>query len=93
VAIAVAAGLPVGAVVVALIALWYAAEAWLAHRAGWQLSRWSIAIWLLRDALLPALWVCAWAGDEFEWRGNAMSVAEGDALVPLALVPQSNIRE
>jgi ceramide glucosyltransferase len=93
VAIAVAAGLPVGAVVVALIAFWYAAEAWLAHRAGWQLSRWSIAIWLLRDALLPALWVCAWAGDEFEWRGNAMSVAEGDALVPLALVPQSNIRE
>jgi ceramide glucosyltransferase len=31
---------------------------------------------LLRDALLPVLWVAAWVGDEFEWRGTEMSLAE-----------------
>jgi ceramide glucosyltransferase len=30
---------------------------------------------MLRDALLPALWISAWVGNEFEWRGNPMSVA------------------
>jgi hypothetical protein len=29
----------------------------------------------LRDALCPALWIAAWVGDEFKWRGNAMSGA------------------
>ncbi len=75
VAITVAAGWPIGFTVFPAVAAWYAAEAFLAYRAGWQLSRWSIPIWMLRDALLPALWVSAWVGNEFEWRGNSMSVA------------------
>jgi hypothetical protein len=29
----------------------------------------------LRDLLLPGLWIDAWVGTEFAWRGNAMSVA------------------
>jgi ceramide glucosyltransferase len=58
-----------------LVAAWYAAEAFLAYRAGWQLSRRSMLVWMLRDALLPVLWISAWVGDEFEWRGNPMSVA------------------
>jgi len=32
---------------------------------------------MLRDALLPLLWIAAWTGDEFEWRGKAMTVAVG----------------
>jgi ceramide glucosyltransferase len=75
VATALAAGWPIGATVVLLVAAWYGAEAYLAHRAGWQLSHWSIPAWMLRDALLPALWISAWVGNEFEWRGNPMSVA------------------
>jgi ceramide glucosyltransferase len=75
VAITAAAGWPIAVAVVPLVTAWYAAEAFLAYRAGWQLSRWSIPIWMLRDALLPALWVSAWVGNEFEWRGNSMSVA------------------
>ena len=35
----------------------------------------SVPLWMLRDALLPLLWVAAWTGNDFEWRGNAMSVA------------------
>jgi len=89
VAIAIAAGWPIAALVAPLLAAWYAAEALLAHRAGWQWSPLSIPAWMLRDALLPVLWVCAWLGNEFEWRGNAMSVADDDALLPFELAPQS----
>ncbi len=34
---------------------------------------------MLRDALLPILWLEGWAGNTFVWRGNAMSVAESRA--------------
>jgi ceramide glucosyltransferase len=74
-AVTLAAGWSMAVTVLPLVAAWYAAEAVLAYRAGWQLSRWSILVWMLRDALLPALWIAAWAGNEFEWRGNPMSVA------------------
>jgi ceramide glucosyltransferase len=74
-AVAAALGWPILGTIVPLIAVWYAAEAFLAHTAGWQLSPRSVAIWLLRDALLPVLWIAAWLGDDFEWRGNAMTVA------------------
>lgn len=30
---------------------------------------------MLRDLLLPVLWVDAWAGTDFVWRGNQMSIA------------------
>ncbi|HET9904314.1 MAG TPA: glycosyltransferase [Xanthobacteraceae bacterium] len=72
-----AAGLPAGQAVVALAALWYGAEAWLALAAGWHLSRWSPLAWCLRDLLLPALWVAAWSGNRCVWRGNAVSLATG----------------
>jgi len=58
------------------LAIWYVLEAALAKIAGWPLSWRSPFAWILRDALLPWLWVQGWAGDNFEWRGNAMTVAE-----------------
>jgi ceramide glucosyltransferase len=74
-ALAAAAGWPMLGTLVPFAATWYAAEALLAYCAGWQFSLWSIPVWILRDALCPVLWVAAWVGNEFEWRGNAMSVA------------------
>ena len=64
---------------------WYAPELLLAQRAGW-LHSWRAALMLpLRDALLPALWLCAWAGDAFIWRGNSMlataAMADGTSAV------------
>jgi len=85
------AGFPVVVAGVALAMAWYAAEAWLAYRAGWPVSLQSIPIWLLRDALLPALWICAWAGDEFVWRGHAMSCADSGEVAALALASRSNV--
>ncbi len=65
----------IGAVpaVAALLALWLGAELALARIAGWHGSaRLPIAM-LLRDLALPALWVAAWIGSDFTWRGTAMT--------------------
>src|SRR6516225_8039164 len=72
--------LPLGGVV-ALAALWYGAEAALARAAGWHLSLKSPAAWMLRDALLPLLWIGGWLGRGFVWRGNEMRPLESRGAV------------
>jgi ceramide glucosyltransferase len=63
---------------VAYLGLWYAAEILLARTYGWP-SGWRVLpAMLLRDLLLPALFIAAWFGSGFEWRGNAMTVADND---------------
>ena len=57
-------------------AFWYAIEALLAYVAGWPLSWRSPLAFMARDLLLPVLWAEGWTGDNFVWRGNAMSVDE-----------------
>jgi ceramide glucosyltransferase len=74
--VAAAAGLPVGASVLGIAAIWYGAEALLAHAVGWRLSWWSPWAWLLRDILIPVLWATSWVGNGFVWRGNAMQLAD-----------------
>ena len=71
------AGWPVLGTVAPLFVVWYAFEALLAYAAEWPLSLRMLFLCMLRDVLLPVLWVAAWTGDEFEWRGNAMTVAVG----------------
>jgi ceramide glucosyltransferase len=62
----------------ALLSIWFGAEVLLARVAGWHLRWHSPFAWILRDALLPVLWVEGWVGDTFVWRGNDMSVAAPD---------------
>ncbi len=57
-------------------AVWYGTEAWLAAVSGWPLGRWSPLAWAARDVALPWLWLQGWLGDQFEWRGNTISVSE-----------------
>ncbi len=65
---------------VALIAgIWYACEALLARLAGWHIGRWSPLAWVVRDLVLPVLWMQAWLGNSFSWRGNDMSLADAVA--------------
>lgn len=66
---------PVVALAAAWAFVWYGAEMALARAAGWPLSPLSPLHAVLRDLLLPALWVDGLLGSKFEWRGNAMSVA------------------
>jgi ceramide glucosyltransferase len=65
--------------VLALLAIWYGAEAALNRAAGWHCNWQSPFAWMLRDALLPALWIEGWVGNTFVWRGNDMSVSKGEA--------------
>ena len=60
----------------ALIAAWYLPEAFLNVRAGWHFSPTTPLAWLARDLLIPIIWMSAWFGRGFEWRGNAMTTAD-----------------
>jgi ceramide glucosyltransferase len=62
-------------VVAALAALWYGAEMVLVWVAGWRLTALYPLHAAIRDLLLPCLWVDAWVGTDFVWRGHQMSVA------------------
>ena len=53
---------------------WYGAEFALARLAGWPGSARSVLTWVIRDFMLPVVWVLAWTGSTFVWRGNAMAV-------------------
>jgi ceramide glucosyltransferase len=56
----------------AMVVIWFGAEAALAWRAGWRLAPRMIVALFVRDLLLPILWVAAWIGDDFVWRGTGM---------------------
>jgi len=62
----------------AIAILWYGAEALLAYLADWPRGLQMLFASAARDLLLPYLWLQAWSGDEFVWRGHAMSVAPKD---------------
>ncbi len=59
----------------AYVGLWLAAEALLATVAGWPFSWRTPLVCVLRELLLPALWMQAWFGNSLRWRGNDMTVA------------------
>jgi ceramide glucosyltransferase len=72
-----ALGLPAPEMLGLLSLIWFGSEAVLARVSGWQLSWLSPIAWVVRDAMLPALWVQAWLRDGFEWRGNDVRVDAG----------------
>jgi ceramide glucosyltransferase len=55
-------------------AFWYGGEMLLAVAAGWPVCALSPLYGLVRDALLPALFVGALRGNDFVWRGTEMQV-------------------
>ncbi len=59
-----------------LMLLWFGTEALLARAAGWHIGIFSPLAWILRDLLLPVLWLEGWSGNKFVWRGNDMSVSK-----------------
>ena len=66
--------LPVAGSVTVFAMLWYGAETLLAAAADWHLSARYPLYCLVRDLLLPVLFVSALRGDDFVWRGNEMQV-------------------
>ena len=78
---AYAADISVFGTVAALSLVWYGAETALAKAARWHLTPLYPLQALLRDLLLPLLWIDAWIGTDFVWRGHQMSIAT-DVPVP-----------
>ncbi len=72
--LATAYGLPVVPNVVAFGALWYGGEMLLAVAAGWHVPVLYPLYGLARDLLLPVLFISAFSGNDFVWRGNEMQV-------------------
>jgi len=68
--------LPTTALCVLMIA--YLPECLLAWSKGWYLSPRSVTAMIVRDAMLPAIWVRGWLGGAVEWRGNAMTIRAGE---------------
>ena len=71
-----ATGVCRGRVLAALGCAWYGAEMAAHQDRGWDLARLYPVHAVLRDLLLPVLWVEAWFGNDFVWRGNRMSIVD-----------------
>lgn len=69
----IAAGTLPPVVLPAFLMVWYGTEWGLAWRMGWPCSARQVVAWVLRDALIPALWLTALAGGGIVWRGNAVT--------------------
>jgi ceramide glucosyltransferase len=67
-------GWPVLLFTPAFALLWYGSEMALAAASGWHVSPLHPFYGLIRDLMLPALFVAALRGNDFIWRGNAMQV-------------------
>ncbi len=66
------AGVSPWTAVLALMILWYVAEIPLAYALGAPPKWHSPLFWIVRDLLMPALWVGGWTIRRFDWRGNAI---------------------
>ncbi|MGD9478994.1 ceramide glucosyltransferase [Shinella sp. G-2] len=66
-----AALLPATLLVLAAI---YLPEAALALAKGWRLSLLSLPAMIVRDLLMPAIWLRAWLSGTIDWRGNTMTI-------------------
>jgi ceramide glucosyltransferase len=75
--------------VAALCVIWFGAEFVLARSAGWPSSPRSLLAWIVRDLLIPVLWVSAWAGSSFVWRGNPMAINERSPRSSISTNPSS----
>jgi ceramide glucosyltransferase len=62
------------ATLIGVAALWYGAEFMLARSKGWHISWRYPLVCLVRDCLIPAIWIYAWFGKNVVWRGNAMTI-------------------
>lgn len=58
---------------VALFLVWYGSEWALARVAGWPATPRDVAAFVLRDALIPAIWGVTWTQKGLVWRGNTVS--------------------
>jgi ceramide glucosyltransferase len=74
VAAAVLAGVNVPAVSAVVVAAIYLPELALGLAKGWRVSLISLPAILVRDIMLPLVWIRSWGNGAFVWRGNTMMI-------------------
>ena len=57
-----------------MLAAIYLPEIGLAAAKGWRLSWWSLPAMIVRDFMMPAIWLRSWIGGSIDWRGNTMTI-------------------
>jgi len=62
-------GLPLAAMLIGFAFAWYLPEFVLARLCGWPSSPLMLPASILRDLLIPMLWVGAWISSGYRWRG------------------------
>jgi len=67
-------GLPVLLLIAVHLAAWFAVEAVYVRVQRWHLSWLSPIAWLVREALIPALWLRATVARSLMWRGQRMAL-------------------
>jgi ceramide glucosyltransferase len=66
------------------IAIWYLAELVLTKRAGWPLGWHALPLFILRDLMMPAIWLATYLKRGFDWRGTALIPPAGNTALPAA---------
>lgn len=62
--------------VAALTVLWYVPEVIQCRVMGWPCALRDVLAMMVRDFLMPALWICGWFGRRIVWRGNVIETRE-----------------
>ncbi|MFT4020655.1 MAG: ceramide glucosyltransferase [Acinetobacter sp.] len=62
--------------------VWYGLEWGMAKKQQWPHALRDIVAMIMRDMLLPMLWIWCWAGKNFVWRGNAMTTQNSAHVQP-----------
>ena len=68
------------------LSLWYGAELLVARQANWPATLEDVAAWLIRDFMMLAIWIDAFAAKGFVWRGNAMQPPPLRTVAPMQTV-------
>lgn len=68
----------IAATLLAFGVVWYAPEVLLARANGWYDSWRMPFLCLLRDLMMPIIYIDAWCVNDFVWRGNAMTMRAED---------------
>ena len=58
-----------------MLAAVYLPEYALAVAKGWYASPRLIPAMMVRDVMLPAVWLRGWVGGAIDWRGNTMNIS------------------
>lgn len=77
-------GLSPFAAAAATFILWFVLETLLSVAKGWQLSRAAPVVFIVREALMIAVWINAWITDRVVWARDSVNARAGAKPAPLS---------